>query len=390
MNHRQERKKMSRPETNYFGAGPALLPTEVLDQAAKDLLLYKENGIGVGEISHRSKDAIEIIDDTKDKIRSLYNVPDSHEIFFAQGGGTGGFSSVVYNMLAAYAYKSGKKGKADYIITGSWSKKAAEEATRLGVDVNVVSNTAGKLPANLTTEDFSSSEAAYVYYCDNETVHGVEFNDIPDIPDNGTELVADMSSNFLSRPVDISKFGLIFGGAQKNIGIAGVSLYIIKKSLLNHADDDTLRRLGIPLAPIFLHFPSIVSNNSAYNTVSIFAIQIVNLVLGNLQRDKDGSLQVQAMESKRKAEKVYECLDKYPDSFQSLVGDKSSRSRMNIVFKTPNDAEFLAGAEKNGLTGLKGHRSVGGIRVSNYNAVTEESIDRLVGYMVQFAQNYQQ
>lgn len=370
-------------EPQYFGAGPALLPTNVLEQAARDLLDYKDNGIGVAEISHRSKDAIAIIDASKDKIRGLYKVPDTHEIFFAQGGGTGGFAAVAYNMLAAHAAKTGKKGKADYFVTGSWSKKAAQEAARLGVDVNIVAEGKGRVPDKAQWSFSKPEETAYVYYCDNETVHGVEFSDIPEVP-GGVELVADMSSNFLSRPIDVSRFGLIFGGAQKNIGIAGVSLYIIKKSLLEHADDDVLRQLNVPLAPIFLHFPSIVANNSAYNTVSIFAVQVVNLVLDHLLAK--GGLAVQGQDAQTKANKVYAVLDKYPNTYQSLV-DNTSRSRMNIVFKTPDDPKFLAGAEAKGLSGLKGHRSVGGIRVSNYNAVSQTSIDSLVNYMIEFANN---
>lgn len=371
-------------EPHYFGAGPALLPTNVLEQMASDLLDYKDNGIGVAEISHRSKDAIGIIDASKEKIRKLYNVPETHEIFFAQGGGTGGFAAVAYNMLAAHAQKTGKKGKADYIVTGSWSKKASQEAARLGIDVNIVAEGKGGVPDKANWSFSNPEDIAYVYYCDNETVHGVEFSETPDVPE-GVELVADMSSNFLSRPIDVSRFGLIFGGAQKNIGIAGVSLYIIKKSLLEHAEDSVLRQLNIPLAPIFLHFPSIVSNNSAYNTISIFAVQVVNRVLDHLLAK--GGLSVQGQESQNKADKVYSALDKYPNIYQSLV-DKNSRSRMNIVFKTPDDAKFLSGADAQGLTGLKGHRSVGGIRVSNYNAVSQNSIDLLVKYMSDFAENY--
>ncbi|KAA8912671.1 hypothetical protein TRICI_003389 [Trichomonascus ciferrii] len=370
-------------EPQYFGAGPALLPTSVLEQAARDLLEYKDHGVGVAEISHRSKDAIAVIDGTKDKIRQLYGVPDTHEIFFAQGGGTGGFAAVAYNLLAAHAARTGRKGKADYLVTGSWSKKAAQEAARLGVDVNIVSDTTGRVPDADGLKYSLPEDTAYVYYCDNETVHGVEFP-TPPSPPAGVELVADMSSNFLSRPVDVSRFGLVFGGAQKNIGIAGVSLYIIKKSLLEHAPDDVLRQLGVPLAPIFLHFPSIVANNSAYNTVSILAVQVVNLVLDHLLAK--GGLVAQGDEAQAKADKVYSVLDRFPETYETLV-EKTSRSRMNIVFKTPDDAAFLAGAEARGLTGLKGHRSVGGIRVSNYNAVSQNSIDALVSYMVEFANN---
>uniref|UniRef100_A0A060TBZ2 phosphoserine transaminase n=1 Tax=Blastobotrys adeninivorans TaxID=409370 RepID=A0A060TBZ2_BLAAD len=374
-----------RPQANYFGAGPALLPSEVVEAAAADFIDYKNLGIGVGEISHRSGDAIAIINATKEKITKLLDIPDTHEVFFCQGGGTGGFAAVTYNMLAAYAAKTGKKGKANYFVTGSWSQKACEEAKRLGADVHVVADAKkqngkyGSIPAQSTWQ--FSDDAAYVYYCDNETVHGVEFPEIPKVPE-GVELVADMSSNFLSRKVDVSKFGLLFGGAQKNIGIAGVSLYIIKKSLLERPEDDKLRELGIPLCPIFLDFPSVVKNNSAYNTISILAVQVMNLYMDHLIAK--GGLGAQEAEANSKAQKVYAVVDKYPQVYTKLV-DEKARSRMNIVFTTTDDDKFVKGAAERNLTGLKGHRSVGGIRVSNYNAVTENSIDLLVKYMEEFA-----
>lgn len=204
--------------THYFGAGPALLPTEVIKKAAEDLVEYQGCGLGLGEISHRSAPAVAVVNTTKSNIKQLLHVPDTHEIFFLQSGGTGEFSAVVYNLLASFAKKAGKKGKADYLVTGTWSQKAAEEAKRLGVDVNIVVN--GKKASANGKYDFipepetwgpfgTADDTAYVYYCDNETVNGVEFSYVPIVPE-GVELVADMSSNILSREVDVSKFGLIF------------------------------------------------------------------------------------------------------------------------------------------------------------------------------------
>ncbi|ANB13950.1 O-phospho-L-serine:2-oxoglutarate transaminase [Sugiyamaella lignohabitans] len=365
--------KLDRAPPHYFGAGPALLPTEVLQQAAVELIQYQNLGIGLGEMSHRSSQAIDIINTTKQKVTQLLDVPDTHEVFFAQGGGTGGFAAVAGNLLAAHAHKTGKKGVANYIVTGSWSQKAAEEAERLGADVNIVVDARkftpngkyGVIPAQSDWKFTPNAEdIAYVYYCDNETVGGVEFHAPPEVPE-GVELVADMSSNFLSKPVDVSKFGLIFGGAQKNIGIAGISLYIIKKSLLQHASLEQLRQLQVPIIPIFLDFPTLVKNNSAYNTLSIFALRIVQLNVEHLLAK--GGLKAQGEESKRKAAKIYALLDKHPEIYKSPVAP-TARSNMNIVFTIPGDGKeetFIKEAAIWGLTGLKGHRSVGGIRVSN-------------------------
>ncbi|CAN6674392.1 phosphoserine aminotransferase [Trichomonascus vanleenenianus] len=376
---------MSRPQPHYFGAGPALLPTPVLEQVSTELLNYKGNGIGLGEISHRSKDAIAVIDAAKEKVHKLLDVPDTHTVFFAQGGGTGGFASVVYNMTAAHVAKTGRLGTANYIITGAWSQKAYEEAVKLGVPAHIVTNAkkqAGKYGSIPPQSEWSFSEdPSYVFYCDNETVHGVEFKEVPTVP-KGVTLVADMSSNIFSRNIDVSKFGLIFGGAQKNIGIAGVSLYIIRKDLLERPPIEELRKLGAPITPSVFDFALICANNSAYNTVSILAVEVVNLCMASLL--EKGGLKAQEAESDRKAAKVYEVLDAHPEVYETLV-DPSVRSRMNIVFRVKDEDKFLKGATERQLTGLKGHRSVGGMRVSNYNAVAEESIDLLVAYLKEFA-----
>lgn len=364
---------MTRDQVHYFGAGPALLPSTVIEQSAKEFVTYKDNGVGLGEISHRSSDATAVINDAKAKIIELLDVPDSHEVFFGQGGGSGGFAAVVMNLSSSFASKTHKKGKADYFVTGSWSTKAANEAKRLGIEVNLVLDPKlvarggkkfGAIPPKSTWKFSDPRDTAYVYYCDNETVDGVEFTTIPQVPE-GVELVADMSSNILSKSIDVSRFGLIFGGAQKNIGIAGVSLYIIKKSLLTSLPSSELIKLGLPVVPTFLDFQEIVKNNSAYNTVSIFAVRVVSLNMDYLL--SKGGLKVQQEESNRKAQKIYAVLDKYPSLFKLPV-EKDCRSRMNIVFNIVGEGlegDFIKEASVNSLTGLKGHRSVGGIRVSN-------------------------
>ncbi|OBA17035.1 phosphoserine aminotransferase [Metschnikowia bicuspidata var. bicuspidata NRRL YB-4993] len=382
---------LNREEPHYFGAGPALLPSDVLKQAALDLLTFDGENLGVGEISHRSKTAIQIIDETKANFTKLLNIPDTHEVFFMQGGGTLGFASVAYNLLANYAKKTGKKGKAAYAVTGGWSKKAAEEAKRLGFEVDIVVDTKtskfNHIPPYSEWAPIDKENTAYLYVCDNETVHGNEFNDVPGsdyLPEN-VELVADMSSNILSKKLDVSKYGLIMAGAQKNVGLAGLTVYIIKKNLLDQSSDDELRELGIPLTPIAFQFPTVVANNSAYNTIPIFTCHILKLVTEKLL--KMGGIEAIETINEKKASSLYGVLEKYPQLYKLPV-EKNSRSKMNVVFTLPNEdleSKFLKGAAEDKLTGLKGHRSVGGIRASLYNAVTADSTERLVKYIENFA-----
>lgn len=386
--HMSEARTLEREEPNYFGAGPALLPTSVLQEAAYDLINYENQNLGIGEISHRSKPAIKVIDDTKAKFTQLYNIPDTHEVFFMQGGGTTGFSSIPYNLLANYAKRTGKKGKAAYAITGTWSKKSAEEAARLGFDVEIVNKTIGDIPPYSEWKPISE-DTAYLYVCDNETVNGVEFKDIPgsDYLPEGVELVADMSSNVFSKVIDVSKYGLIMAGAQKNIGLAGLTIYIIKKSLLEQASDEDLHALGMPLVPIAFHYPTVVKNNSAYNTIPIFTCHILKLVADKLLID--GGVESIQKINEQKATILYEALLKYPEIYLLIVKNPKVRSNMNVTFTlaTPElEAKFLEGAAEHKLTGLKGHRSVGGMRASIYNAVSLKSVQLLVDFVNEFAQ----
>lgn len=384
---------LEREEPFYFGAGPALLPGPVLREAALDLISYDGINLGIGEISHRSKPAIKVIDDTKANLTKLLSIPETHEVFFMQGGGTTGFSSVAYNLMANYAKKTGTKGRAAYAVTGSWSQKSAEEAARIGFDVDVVVNTKAskytEIPPYSEWKPIDPATTAYLYVCDNETVHGNEFRDSPDssyLPE-GVELVADMSSNILSKPVDVSRYGLIMAGAQKNIGLAGLTIYIIKKSLLEHASDDELKKLNIPLAPAAFDYPLVVKNNSAYNTIPIFTCQVIKLVTEKLI--KEGGVEAIEKINAEKAKILYAALDKYP-IYNTLVR-RQDRSRMNVVFRLPSeelDNEFAAEAAKHKLTGLKGHRSVGGMRASLYNAVPLAAVEALVNFVGDFAESH--
>ncbi|SCV00620.1 LAMI_0G06260g1_1 [Lachancea mirantina] len=388
---------LDREEPNYFGAGPALLPTSVLQQAAQDLVNYKNGGLGIGEISHRSKDAAQVIENTKANLKQLLNVPSTHEVFFLQGGGTTGFACAATNLQAAYAGKHGKKAPGGYIVTGSWAEKAFQEAARLGTDAEVLVNAKdlnqgkyGILPQESSYMDkIKSKEYSYVYLCENETVHGVEWPTLPQgLVESGVEIVADLSSDILSRPINVANYGLIMAGAQKNIGLAGLTLYIIKKSILediSKVSDNQLREMGIPLSPIATHFPTVVKNDSAYNTIPIFTLHIIDLVLRNLIQK--GGLEAQNELNNEKTKLLYSTLDKHSD-FYDLPVAKDCRSRMNVVFtlkKAGLDDKFQQEAASRNLTGLKGHRSVGGFRASIYNAVSLQSVKLLAQFVDEFA-----
>lgn len=428
---------VARDDVHYFGAGPAPLPTPVLEEASKVLLNYKDKGIGICEISHRSPDANEILAQAKAALTNLLDIPDDYDILFLQGGGSGEFSAAVYNLVSIWVEKRRAKAekelgesvsegelkakvlerlrkevdeelKLDYLVTGSWSLKASQEAARLvgAQHVNVALDARkanggkfGQIAAesewNLTPRK-QNGGPALVYFCDNETVDGVEFPAFPSSleGDDAPPVVADMSSNFISRKVDVRKYSVIFGGAQKNIGNTGITIVILRKSLLppqsTLASPELLRALNLPVGPIVLDWPTIAKNNSLYNTLPIFDVWVAGQVMSGLVQAY-GARKIEGQEeiSNDKAKMIYETLDKYPNVFR-VVPDKSVRSRMNICFRVGGgDAEkeksFLAGAEKRGLLGLKGHRSVGGIRASNYNAVSMQGAQKLVTYLEDYA-----
>ena len=435
----------SREEVSYFGAGPAPLPTSVLEAGSKAFLNFNDTGLSLAEISHRSPTANKILADTKASLTTLLDIPDNYEILFMQGGGSGEFSAVVHNLVSAWIGRR-KMGieeelreenpdedpdaldkkvlsrvqtevvqelKLDYLVTGSWSLKASQEAARLiGPQyVNVAVDARrwndgkfGKIPAESMWKLSKQNKGpAIVYYCDNETVDGVEFQGFPKglecEPGKEEEkwVVADMSSNFLSRKVDVSKYAVIFGGAQKNVGVTGVTIVIARKSLLPpHIETPSpsfLHKLkvgGMP-GPVVLDYATIAKNNSLYNTLSIFDVWIAGQVMANLVTAY-GEKKVSGQEeiADRKAKMIYETLDKHSGVY-SVVPNSAVRSRMNICFRVHGgDAEkekaFLTGAEERMLQGLKGHRSVGGIRASNYNAVPLQNAEKLVRYLEDYAQ----
>ncbi|KAK4981114.1 Phosphoserine transaminase [Elasticomyces elasticus] len=415
----------ARGEVAYFGAGPAPLPTPVLESASRVLLNYNDSGIGITEISHRSPEANAVLAHTKESLRNLLDIPrsdgpDGYEILFLQGGGSGEFSAVVYHMVSLWIARQKQdlgedverlrqtmqaEMKLDYLVTGSWSLKASQEAARLvGAEhINVVTDARkhsdsngkfGRIPEQDTWNSTKEEKrCALTYYCDNETVDGVEFQSTPD----GHNLVADMSSNFLSRKVDVRKHAAIFGGAQKNIGTTGITIAIVSNRLLpphaSMASPVLLRKLGLPVGPVVLDWPTIAKNDSLYNTLPIFDVWIAGRVMQRLldKHPASSSARIagQEAESNKKAEMIYSALDQNPQVYQ-VVPDKSVRSRMNICFRVQGGDEsaekkFLDGAKSKGLLGLKGHRSVGGMRISNYNAVSVESVQKLVQYLREFA-----
>jgi len=420
----------SREAVHYFGAGPAPLPTPVLEQASKVLLNYNDSGVGITEISHRSADANAILAHTQSCLRQLLDIPESdgpdgYQILFLQGGGSGEFSAVVYHMVSLWVARrwkelSAQNGggdeeavvqrlkegvememKLDYFVTGSWSLKASQEAARLigGEKINIVTDARkhhdgkfGVIPSQDTwVQTKDEKDCALRYYCDNETVDGVEFQSTP----SGNNLVADMSSNFLSRSVDVRRHAAIFGGAQKNVGTTGITIAIVSNRILpphaEMADPKLLRKLGLPTGPVVLDWPTIAKNNSLYNTLPIFDVwiagQVMQRLLDNSGGDKSPRIAAQQAESDSKANMLYSVLDSSP--VYQVVPDKSVRSRMNLCFRIQGgDAEaekaFLKGAESRGLLGLKGHRSVGGIRISNYNAVPVAAVEKLSQYLKDF------
>jgi phosphoserine aminotransferase len=349
-----------------FSAGPAVLPEEVLRQAAAEMLDWHGSGMGVMEMSHRGPEFIAIADEAEASLRALAGIPPDYKVLFLQGGASLQFAMVPMNLL-------GGKKSADYVNTGEWSKKAIKEAKSF-CDVNVA---ASAEDANFTYVPERPNwrldpGAAYVHVCTNETIGGVEFHWVPDTGD--VPLVADMSSHILSRPIDVSRYGLIYAGAQKNMGPAGLTLVIVREDLLDRAPKSIAS---------MLHYKAQAEAQSMLNTPATYAIYIAGLVFKWLQRQ--GGLVGIERQNVVKAGLLYEYLG---DStlFRSPVR-AADRSRMNVPFTlrdTSLDAAFLKGAEERGMVQLKGHRSVGGMRASIYNAMPLEGVQRLVAYMREF------
>ncbi len=349
-----------------FSAGPAILPLEVLEQAQRDLLALPGVGMSILEISHRSKPFEDILAGCEADLRTLAGIPDGYHVLFLQGGASLQFSMVPMNLLASGA-------SADYIVTGSWSQKAVKEAKRVG-GVKIAASTESENFARVPrqSELTLDRDAAYVHYTTNNTIFGTEFSYVPDTA--GVPLVADASSDIFSGPIDVSKFALIYAGAQKNLAPAGVTLALVR--------DDMLKRTPATI-PTMLQYGVHVENASMYNTPPVFAIYVMRLVLAWLL--KRGGLEAIARTNARKAEKLYAEIDR--TEFYRGHAQKDSRSRMNVTFKLASedlDKKFAKEATAAGLDGLKGHRSVGGMRASIYNAFPEEGVDALVQFMREF------
>ncbi|KZV88302.1 phosphoserine aminotransferase [Exidia glandulosa HHB12029] len=402
---------MDRANVVNFGAGPSALPLDVLEEVTKGLINYNGTGIGITELSHRSKDFSALIKGLEDDIRDLLVVPDTHSIVFMQGGGSTQFSAVVLNLLARHKLLfptlPDEERVMDFVVTGSWSKKAADEARRLGgkAKVNIVVDSRhfsadGKSFDNIPPHDKwnLSTSPVFVYYCENETVDGVQFSHIPGAPtafphhllsqggrDKFTPLVADYSSSFLSRPIPhIADHALIYAGAQKNIGPAGLTIAIVRKDLL--VDTDAATKLGAVPVPLMLSYKVLADSGSLHNTPPMFSIYVARLVVARVKDLGGATYMEQFNESKRRmlSHAVEQGVEQGVFKFKVQDG---SRSWMNCTFTVEGDGleqKFIEGATKRGLLQLKGHRSVGGIRVSLYNAITEEDVALLVAYIHEF------
>ena len=353
-----------------FSAGPAVLPVPVLEEAQRDMLSLPGVGMSVMEISHRSKTFDSIIHGADAGLRELMGIPDNYKILFLQGGASLQFSMVPMNFLPA-------DGTADYIITGSWGKKALKEAKRTGA-VNVAATMAdGGFTRVPTQEELNlNSKAAYVHLTTNETIEGVEWKSEPEVGD--VPLVADASSDILSRRIPVEKYGLIYAGAQKNMGPSGVTLVIVREDLLKNIPDNL---------HTMLDYRTHVENNSLYNTPNTWGIYIINLVCRWL-KDK-GGLSAMENENEEKARLLYDAID--ATDFYRGHADADCRSIMNVTFRLPSEElekKFASEATAKGLDGLKGHRSVGGIRASIYNAFPREGCEALVAFMKDFEKQH--
>ncbi len=357
-----------------FSAGPAVLPEEVLQTAAAEMLDWHGSGMSVMEMSHRGPEFISIYEKAMADLRTLLAVPEHFKILFIQGGGLGANAFVPLNIA--------RGGEVDVVVTGSWSQKSQKEAAKYATSRIAASSEAEgftHIPAPASWH--ISPKAAYLHICSNETIHGVEFHELPDLKALGANipLVIDCSSHIASRPIDWSRVGLAFAGAQKNLGPSGLTIVIVREDLLGHA---------LPICPSSFDFATVAKNDSMYNTPPTWGIYIAGLVFDWVLRQREGDLSgLAAMEARniRKARKLYDFLD--ASSFYRCPVRAEDRSRMNVPFFLADEsrnADFLAGAKVRGLLQLKGHRSVGGMRASIYNAMPEAGVDALIAYLQEF------
>lgn len=356
--------------TYNFSAGPAMMPEEVLEEIAAEMMNYHGSGMCVMEMSHRSKVFQEILDEAKEDLKKLMGIPDNYKILFVQGGGTVQFSMVPMNLL--------KGGVACYVETGAWSKKAIAEAKKFG-EVKVVASSADKKFSYIPDcSDLDIPENAdYVYICENETIHGLTYHKLPNT--KGAPLVSDQSSMFLSRPCNVSDYGLIWGGVQKNVGPAGMAIVIIREDLIRDDLDDRL--------PVYLNYKTHADADSLYNTPNCWAIYCCGKVFKYLL--KNGGLEAMAKRNEEKAAVLYNFLDQSKFFTGAVV--KEDRSLMNVPFVTPSkeqDADVVAASKAAGFDNLKGHKSVGGLRASIYNAMPKEGVEALVDFLSRYEKEH--
>lgn len=349
-----------------FSAGPAVLPEEVLREAAEEMMDYKGSGMSVMEMSHRSKVFDEIIKEAEADLRELLNIPDNYKVLFLQGGASQQFAAVPMNLM--------KNKKAGYIITGQWAKKAFAEAKMYGEAVELASSADKTFSYIPDCSDLAiTDDMDYVYICENNTIYGTKFKELPNT--KGVDLVSDVSSCFLSEPVDITKYAIMYGGVQKNVGPAGVVIAIVREDLIT---DDVL-----PGTPTMLKYKTQADNDSLYNTPPCYGIYICGKVFKWIK--KMGGLEVMKQKNEEKAKILYDFLDS-SEMFKATVAPED-RSLMNVPFVTGDadlDAKFVKEAKAAGFENLKGHRSVGGMRASIYNAMPQEGVEKLVEFMKAF------
>lgn len=353
-----------------FSAGPACLPLDVLEKAQDELLNWRGSGMSVMEMSHRGKEFQSIIEKTETDLRTLLNIPDNYYVLFAQGGASTQFACVPLNLT------SSQDDVVDHLVTGSWSKKAVQEAKKYAqVNVAATGDNASVPPAGTWN---LSSNSKYVHYCDNETIQGVEFQVPPAVGDR--ILVADMSSNFCSKPIDVSKFGIIYAGAQKNVGPAGVTIVIVREDLVGKARSIT---------PTMLDYKTLADDKSLYNTPPCWSIYMCGLVFEKML--EDGGLPAVHRANKRKAGVLYDIIDG-SNGFYNCPTEHSVRSLMNVPFTIPKSSDleklFIQEAAERGMVQLKGHRSVGGMRASIYNSMPHDSVIALSEFMLEFASKH--
>ena len=349
-----------------FSAGPSMLPLEVLETAAKEMCEFGATGQSVMEMSHRSKEYDAIIKETEANLREIMNIPENYEVLFLQGGASSQFAMVPLNLM-------NKSGKADFVVTGQWANKAYKEAARYG-EAKVVASSADKTYSYIPKLDKATftPDADYFHICMNNTIYGTRFTELPDT--GNVPLVADISSCILSEPIDVSKFGVLYAGAQKNLAPAGLTIVIIRKDLIGNAKDIT---------PTMFNYATHAENASMFNTPPCYTIYVAGLVLKWIK--KLGGLEKIKEINEQKAKILYDFLDN-SKMFKGTV-EKADRSLMNVPFVTGNDeldAKFVAEAKKAGFVNLKGHRSVGGMRASIYNAMPVEGVEKLVEFMANF------